>query len=146
MKDENPVDDEAHDDVEYTTLDLKSIRRKHCSLNLLSFSTGCLSTIALLAVAFFFHRSLATSPKSSADIEAEEWNHCGRSSAVAKARGCVMEPMFYGWMPPQCVYDELTKQYPVFEDRKYYSDPNLTEELGPGQLWAGEHSVVYTSR
>lgn len=55
----------------------------------------------------------------------EEWNHCGRSSSEAARRGCVMEPLFYGWMPRQCVYQELTDLYPVFEDRKWYFEQDM---------------------
>lgn len=130
-------------EAEYTSIDLRSYRRKRW--NVLSFSLGCASTIILFVIAFFA-RHAVNAPKSAATIEAEEWNYCGRSSTIAKSRGCVMEPMFYGWMPPRCVYQELTTQYPVFEDRKYYSDVNLTQELQPHQLWDGEYAVVYTSR
>lgn len=36
---------------------------------------------------------------------------CGRTSADAIARGCVMEPLIYGWMPPHCQYSEVTDAY-----------------------------------
>lgn len=55
----------------------------------------------------------------------EEWNHCGRSSEEAMRLGCVMEPLFYGWMPKQCVYKELSDRYPVFEDRKWYLEKDM---------------------
>ena len=59
------------------------------------------------------------------DALEENWNHCGRSSEEAMRRGCVMEPLFYGWMPQQCVYNELSDRYPVFEDRKWYLEKEL---------------------
>lgn len=55
----------------------------------------------------------------------EEWNYCGRTSEEAMHRGCVMEPLFYGWMPRQCVYGALTDRYPVFEDRKWFLEEDL---------------------
>ena len=71
----------------------------------------------------------------------EEWNHCGRSSVEAQRRGCVMEPLFYGWMPKQCVYRKLTDQYPVFEDRKWF----LKEDMIVGSTDSHSHSNKFWS-
>jgi hypothetical protein len=84
--------------------------------------------------------------KSAAEIEQEEWNYCGRSSRVAMEKGCVMEPLFYGWMPRQCVFQELTDQFPVFEDREWFADKNMTIPLSPESLWKGEHIMIYTRK
>lgn len=113
MKPESDV----YNNVEYSGLEMRPVRRKHS--NVLSFTAGFVASILLGAIAFSIYRTIST-PKTAAEIEAESWNYCGRSSAKAMARGCVMEPMFYGWMPPQCVYQELTDSLPVFEDRKYF--------------------------
>jgi len=121
----------------------KSKRRKH--FNVLSFSTGCLATIIVVAIALVTRRTIFA-PKTAEQLEAEDWNYCGRSVEAAKARGCIMEPMFYGFLPPQCVYPELTKQFPIFEDRPYYSDENMTQLVTLEELWNGKHSVVYTSK
>ncbi|KAI0023018.1 hypothetical protein F4780DRAFT_777141 [Xylariomycetidae sp. FL0641] len=120
-----------------------SPRWKHRSA--LAFIGGGITAMILMATAFAGHSALSI-PKTLAELEDQDWNYCGRSSDAARARGCVMEPMFYGWMPPQCVYQELTQSLPVFEDRTYYSDENMTQALSPEQLWAGEHTVIYTSR
>ncbi|KAH8898066.1 hypothetical protein GQ53DRAFT_636274 [Thozetella sp. PMI_491] len=85
-------------------------------------------------------------PKTASETEAENWNYCGRSSKVAIERGCVMEPSFYGWMPPQCVFAELTASVPIFEDRQYYSDINMTKKLSVDQLYRGEYNTIYTAR
>ncbi|KAH0522989.1 hypothetical protein TsFJ059_008049 [Trichoderma semiorbis] len=74
----------------------------------------------------------------------EEWNHCGRSSEEAMQRGCVMEPLFYGWMPKQCVYKELSDRYPVFEDRKWYLEKDMINEVESEALWRGSNIKVYT--
>ncbi|KAI0158358.1 hypothetical protein GGR57DRAFT_44570 [Xylariaceae sp. FL1272] len=74
----------------------------------------------------------------------EEWNHCGRSSSEAIERGCVMEPLFYGWMPSQCVYEDLSNRYPVFDDRKWFLEPEFVNEVPSEALWKGEHIKVYT--
>lgn len=144
---------EPHKHVEYESLPASpdgswarpKLRGKHASL--VSFAAGCLVTALLTAVAMLIVRhSELMAAKSAAEIEAEDWNYCGRSSTVAMERGCVMEPLFYGWFPPQCVYPELTAQFPVFEDRTFYADINMTRELRPEQLWAGEFAKIYTKR
>ncbi len=43
-----------------------------------------------------------------------------------------MEPWFYGWMPSQCVFPELTATYPVFGDREFFIDKNLTRRIPVG--------------
>jgi len=89
---------------------------------------------------------LKPSPKTAAEIEAEDWNHCGRSSKVAMERGCVMEPLFYGWMPPQCSWKEFSDRWPVFQDRAWYSDFNLTIPVPEEDLWVGKHPHIYTNK
>lgn len=108
---------EDYNNVAYHSLNMRLKRGKNW--NSLSFVTGFATSVVLGAIAISIYRTVSI-PKSAAEIEAEDWNYCGRSSATAIERGCVMEPMFYGWMPPQCVYQELTASLPVFEDRKYY--------------------------
>lgn len=120
-------------------------RHRKNKWNTLSFSIGCVTTIAL-GVILLAVRGALSIPKTAAEIEAEDWNYCGRSSDAARARGCKMEPMFYGWMPARCVFDELTQSLPIFEDRTYYSDKNMSQALLPEQLWAGEYKLAYTSR
>lgn len=109
-----------YNNVEYSSLEMRPTRTtrwKH--FNVLSFTTGVVTSIFLSFIAFYIYRAVFA-VKPAAEIEAEDWNYCGRSSATAMERGCVMEPMFYGWMPPQCVYPELTETLHVFEDRKYF--------------------------
>ncbi|KAF2786852.1 hypothetical protein K505DRAFT_258992 [Melanomma pulvis-pyrius CBS 109.77] len=91
-------------------------------------------------------RILTPSPKTAQQLEDEEWNHCGRSSSLAIERGCVMEPFFYGWMPPRCVFPELSEQYPVFSNRKWYKHENKTVELSEDDLWKGKHKFIYTEK
>ncbi|KAB5526286.1 hypothetical protein GE09DRAFT_1064898 [Coniochaeta sp. 2T2.1] len=127
-----------------TLSQLKSLRRqKHWSV--LSFSTGCLTTILIVSIAFFIHRHVTT-PKTAEQLEAEDWNYCGRSVESARARGCVMEPMFYGFMPKKCHFPDLSSQFPVFEDRPYYSDDNMTQLVTPQEMWDGKYPVVYTPK
>ncbi|KAF2790400.1 hypothetical protein K505DRAFT_251253 [Melanomma pulvis-pyrius CBS 109.77] len=80
------------------------------------------------------------------EIEDDEWNHCGRSSQHAMDKGCVMEPLFYGWMPSKCVFPELTDQFPVFEDRTWYQDENLTQVIAPEDLYRGKHNIIWTEK
>ncbi|KAK0721102.1 hypothetical protein B0H67DRAFT_483728, partial [Lasiosphaeris hirsuta] len=64
----------------------------------------------------------------------------------ALSRGCKMEPLFYGWIPLQCHYDSLTAQWPVFEDRPWNTDSNLTQQISVEQLMAGRHVSIWTRR
>ncbi|KAF2125133.1 hypothetical protein P153DRAFT_389981 [Dothidotthia symphoricarpi CBS 119687] len=113
---------------------------------LYSFLAGLLAALAITLISLGILHILTPVPKTAAQIEAEEWNYCGRSSVVAKARGCVMEPLFYGWMPPQCAWKDFSDQWPVFEDRKWYIDVNMTMEIPPQDLWNGKHVMIYTSK
>ncbi|KAI1813967.1 hypothetical protein GGS20DRAFT_585980 [Poronia punctata] len=111
----------------------------------LAFSLGCVTTFILGLVGLAIQHS-GTESKTAVEIEAEEWNNCGRSSDEARRRGCVMEPMFYGWMPPQCVFRELSEKHPILDDRPYYRDYNMTEPVTTRELWDGVYPTVYTTR
>jgi hypothetical protein len=113
---------------------------------------ACYFTAGLLAAVLFFILSLlaiqiaSPSTRTAVEREAEDWNYCGRSSTVAKERGCVMEPLFYGWMPSQCSWKNFSDQWPVFEDRTWYSDKNMTVPILLEDLWAGKNVHIYTNR
>lgn len=110
------------------------------------FLAGLSAALVITLLSLLAIRTLTPAPKTAAQIEAEEWNYCGRSSAVAQQRGCVMEPLFYGWMPPQCAWKDFSANWPVFQDRKWYQYKNLTGEIPPEDLWAGKHVMIYTSK
>lgn len=113
--------DEARDYIDYEEVGAPSHVRRTNRPNKLTLSVAILfvfAAVANLSVWIWVTRS----PRNALD---EEWNHCGRSSTEAMRRGCVMEPLFYGWMPRQCVYQELTDRYPVFEDRKWYLEQDM---------------------
>lgn len=111
------------------------------------FVAGLMTALVIfLFVQLASPSSSVTQTKSPQEIEDEEWNHCGRSSEVAISRGCLMEPNFYGWFPSRCVFPKLTEMYPVFGDRTWYSDVNLTQEIPVKDLWEGKHVKIYTKR
>ncbi|KAI2472136.1 hypothetical protein F4781DRAFT_30522 [Annulohypoxylon bovei var. microspora] len=110
------------------------------------FAAGIITALVAFLIFQIAYSSSFSKTKTPQEIEAEEWNHCGRSSAVAMSRGCLMEPNFYGWFPSRCVFPELTEKYPVFEDRDWYSDVNLTQEISAKDLWEGKNAKVYTKR
>lgn len=113
---------------------------------LFSFIAGfTAASIAILLISLNINSLSSTADKATA-IEAEEWNYCGRSSKVAIERGCVMEPLFYGWMPPQCSWKQFSDHWPVFEDRTWYSDFNLTLPIQEDDLWTGKHAHIYTQK
>lgn len=110
------------------------------------FATGIITTLVIVLLVRLASPSSMTQTKTAQEIEGEEWNQCGRSSAVAMSRGCLMEPNFYGWFPARCVFPELSEKYPVFDDRTWYSDVNLTQEISSKDLWEGKHVKIYTKR
>lgn len=71
---------------------------------------------------------------------------CGVTSEEARARGCVMEPMVYGWVPKECYYADLSSEYNPYEDREWYTTPAFEELVTPEELWAGKRSHVYTHK
>ncbi|KAI0889444.1 uncharacterized protein GGS22DRAFT_71168 [Annulohypoxylon maeteangense] len=111
-----------------------------------SFVAGIVAALLVFLVFQLVRSSSIPKEKTPQEIEDEEWNHCGRSSAAAMSRGCLMEPNFYGWFPSRCMFSELTEKYPVFEDRTWYSDVNLTREISAKDLWEGKHAKIYTQR
>jgi len=114
--------------------------------HLYAFAAG-LSAAAVFAILVFgVTHLLQPRSRTFQEIEDDEWNHCGRSSKIAMAKGCVMEPLFYGWMPSKCVFPELTDQFPVFEDRHWYSDANMTQLIAPKDLYVGKHKLIWTQR
>lgn len=110
------------------------------------FTAGLLAASLIFILSLLAIQTSSPSLRTAAEREAEGWNYCGRSSEVAKERGCIMEPLFYGWMPPQCSWKEFSDQWPVFEDRTWYSDENMTVTISPENLWAGKHVHIYTNR
>ncbi|KAN0112198.1 hypothetical protein V8E51_005149 [Hyaloscypha variabilis] len=145
---------QPYKDVQYQFLEENedsTIRRYPRSLNLrsktISFTAG-IATALLLTLLYLPLRNSLSSPRQYIPdtVPDEDWNHCGRSSKVAIEKGCIMEPLFYGWMPSQCVFKELSDRFPVFEDRPWYTDPDLSIPIPPEELWRGEHDPIYTKR
>ncbi|UKZ65763.1 uncharacterized protein TrAtP1_006956 [Trichoderma atroviride] len=113
--------DETRDYIDYEEVGAPSNVRRAKRPSKLTLSVSilfALAAVANLSVWIWVTRG----PRNALD---EEWNHCGRSSVEAVRRGCVMEPLFYGWMPKQCVYQKLSDRYPVFEDRKWFLEQDM---------------------
>lgn len=120
-------------------------RSNHRS-SVLSFAAGLTTAAILIILTLGAAQMLKPRSRTFQEIEDDEWNHCGRSSQHAMDRGCVMEPLFYGWMPSKCVFPELTDQFPVFEDRTWYQDENLTQVIAPEDLYRGKHNIIWTEK
>ncbi|KAI0899427.1 hypothetical protein F4806DRAFT_452692 [Annulohypoxylon nitens] len=121
-------------------------KKQSLSSKIWPFAAGIATAMIAFLVFQLVHSSSMPKAKTPQEIEDEEWNHCGRSSVDAMSRGCLMEPNFYGWFPSRCMFPELTDKYPVFEDRTWYSDVNLTEGIPVEDLWEGKHVKIYTKR
>ena len=142
---------EAYKDVEYKALTDESgyettSQRRRQRWSLASFGIGFVAAALLTSTVFLVARAL-NHPATTEELEAQEWNNCGRSSHEAMERGCVMDPPLYAWVPPQCYYNELTSSLPpIFENRQYYSDVNMTQAIATEDLYLGEHTRIYTMR
>lgn len=73
---------------------------------------------------------------------------CGSTNEEAISRGCFMEPMVYGWMPPACYFANLSSQYQPFTDRDWYSDPDFASDskIAAEDIWAGKHTHIFVHR
>jgi hypothetical protein len=145
---------QPYKDVKYASLDEQELETPSLQLSppstlrtkIWAFTFGVATTV-LIAILILLSTRVASKPRYIPDtVPDDDWNHCGRSSKVAIEKGCKMEPLFYGWMPAQCVFSDLTDQFPVFEDRTWYQDRNMTITVPPEDLWAGKHAVIYTKR
>ncbi|KAI9146791.1 hypothetical protein HJFPF1_13359 [Paramyrothecium foliicola] len=139
---------DPHKNVDYEALSdfpgrTKRRKRWHWQWSLMSFGMGCGAAL-LIAGIFFGLAQTANRPMSDSQLEAQTWNECTESSREAKARGCVIDPALYAWVPPQCYYPELVASLnPILKDRKYYKDENMTQELTVQQLYDGENRWIY---
>lgn len=70
---------------------------------------------------------------------------CGHSSASAIAAGCVMEPLTFAWMSPECQYPEVTDLHTPFKDFHWFRYENMTEPLAEEQIMRGEVSQIWTN-
>jgi hypothetical protein len=138
--------------IQYDSLDTSSESSHTPQLTtfrskLYPFAAGTVSTLILITCVLLTRHLLTLHPQYTHDtVPDEEWNHCGRSSKVAIEKGCVMEPLFYGWMPPQCVFKDFSDRFPVFEDRSWFEDQNLTIPIPSEDLWHGKHVTIYTNK
>lgn len=105
--------------------------RRRISLALLYLTIGLVVGASLV----FFAKALKPHPETLT---------CGTTSDEARARGCVMEPMVYGWMPKECYYSDLSSEYNPYEDRAWYTTETFDERVSSEELWAGKREHVYT--
>ena len=55
-----------------------------------------------------------------------------------------MEPFIYAWLPPKCYYHDLTSSLdPIFENRQYFRDEAMTQQITTEQLYKGEVSKIF---
>ena len=99
------------------------------------------STVLLALVGLI---SFLAWPRDLGYLETGSVAHCGNSSAEAMSMGCRMEPMLYGWVPPDCFVEELSAQYTPFEDREWYAEEARENKINPASLWGGELPIVWT--
>lgn len=110
--------------------------------------------IAMVVVATYFWVSQPTisythaRPNVQSNLIKSLTLDCGSTNEEAVSRGCVMEPMLYGWVPPACYFSNLSMQYEVFSDREWYSDSDFgaASKVPIEDIWAGKHQHLYVHR
>jgi hypothetical protein len=150
---------EEYKDIEYESLPDESSddgplvpRRKFRSRfgsfqwSLASFAAGCAGALIVMGVTIGIVRAVYH-PNRVEDIKAADWNYCGHNSSTAMERGCVMDPALYAWLPPQCYFHELvTSLPPIFEDRDYFADEDLTLPITQEELYLGRYDRIFTMK
>jgi hypothetical protein len=122
------------DDLEFVhETKMPRSRKRKMSVALICLVAGTIIGVATISLA----RALTPQPQILT---------CGTTSEEARARGCVMEPMVYGWMPKECYYDDLSSEYHPYEDREWYTTDKFEERVTPEELWAGTREHVYTHK
>jgi hypothetical protein len=61
-------------------------------------------------------------------------------------KGCVMEHLLYGWMPPQYVLKEYSGRNPGFEDMFWFEDEILTVPIPSEGICYDNHYTIYTNK
>ena len=116
------------------------VRNQNCSTPQTRWRRVCvwfagLFILAVISAAYFRHH---LAPVRLMELD------CGRSPEIARSKGCILEPMIYGWVPKPCYFEELSSQFDAFHDRLWYSDINMTQPLSVAQVEAGEIFYIYT--
>ncbi|KAK4502965.1 hypothetical protein PRZ48_006392 [Zasmidium cellare] len=70
---------------------------------------------------------------------------CGHSSRTALAAGCIMEPLTYAWMSPECLYPAVTSLHTPFSDFHWFRHENMTDPLTETQIMRGEVLQIWTN-
>ena len=141
-------DQVPHDNVR-TEFDQPQISLSNrCCVALLALLIILLTTTTSLLILYLRqHTSTQRPPFRPATQTSPSVSTCGNSSAEAIARGCRMEAMFYGWIPPECYYEEVSSHYDPFTSLKWYSAPHAEDEnlVDPADLWAGTNRRVWAT-
>jgi hypothetical protein len=70
---------------------------------------------------------------------------CGTSVREAEAKGCHLDMMLYGWVPPQCHFDSLAdSSFNTFFNREWFADQHFQQPLQAADLARGDISTLYT--
>jgi len=78
----------------------RSSKSKRCKMFLSSF---LVAAVIVSAGVYFVITSFRAAKLKSVDMLT-----CGTTNEEAISRGCIMEPMVYGWMPEPCYFPEQT--------------------------------------
>ncbi|KAF4636690.1 hypothetical protein G7Y89_g1377 [Cudoniella acicularis] len=109
-------------------------------------SCACVGLVVTLATVWFRHPEHIIEQQTHGSIATDKViaMDCGNSVAEAKAKGCVFEPMEYGWTPKQCFYQELSDMYDPMGDRPWFYGPDWKEQVPTERLRQGEEPELFT--
>src|ERR1700710_576865 len=71
---------------------------------------------------------------------------CGSYPSQAKALGCIFDIMGFGWTPPECYYENVSKDGLSKGPWKWYLDKNLTIDVPQEYVNSGRIVEVYAAR
>lgn len=73
-----------------------------------------------------------------------EWTDCGNSVETALDRGCHYDMMMGAWLPAACYDPELSNEWLVTEEGRWFHDKNFTEPWAVADIRKGLHHSALT--
>jgi len=132
------------DDSEFETTELPPKSNKSSKWTF--FLSGLIVSAVLSSTGSYLLFSHPAAKPSGLEPVTIEPLTCGTTNEEAIARGCILEPMVYGWMPAPCYFPELSSQYNPFEDRDWYTSRSYREEdkILARDIYAAKYKHIFT--
>ncbi|KAL2063648.1 hypothetical protein VTL71DRAFT_5453 [Oculimacula yallundae] len=102
---------------------------------------GIVIFLQILSLGFSIRNSSALSKPSEYAI----WKDCGHNASEARSHGCIFDVMMTGWVKLDCYNRDLSEEYLLEGDFKFFSDQDGTKEIPLDILRLGEHTHMWTN-